>query len=134
MPLQIHSRSAPTLTAPHTIHKSFTRLGQDCLHLAGLSTAVGLTPIHNPRLAPGFLNLTSGGKTTFQDRLNPYLLDQNMRQPHHQHYWSEIHESLATQHIVLDSLASMVDLHIYLCVDAYHLTFVGQIFVQQVAR
>jgi len=28
----------------------------------------------NPRLAPGFLNPASGGKTTLQVRLNPYWL------------------------------------------------------------
>ena len=33
-----------------------------------------MNPIYNPSLAPGFFNPASGGKTTLQVRLNPYLL------------------------------------------------------------
>jgi hypothetical protein len=52
--------------------------------LAGLPASAGfmrlrrIYPIPNRSLAPGFLNPASGGKTTFQDRLNPYLLGQDL--------------------------------------------------------
>jgi len=65
MPLQIHSRSAITLTAPHTIHKSLARLRR----------------IYPPQADEPYIQFLSRSgllepriETTLQDRLNPYLL------------------------------------------------------------
>ena len=67
MPLQIHSRSAITLTAPHTIPKSFTRLWQACPPPAHLPYMQSLS-------RSGLLESRLRRENDPSDRLNPYLL------------------------------------------------------------